>query len=159
MPVDLVQAIDLFGRLSQQAGVERGDVTRQLLELVAAWIERTSGVTCSLSAAWSVWWAVYQRYDCLRQSGSAAADVAHVFGINPYDLTGDQLAAMHANIPRAQAQKRLAAGKFIFRTVQDCRDYSRLVLLATGDRMQADAALTQALAMYTDSKTGFDRFT
>lgn len=151
LDIDLVDAVELLETLEKQANVKKRTPNPKLLDLVVAWIERTCGAQCSRSCAWVVWWSVYQRLETLRRKSIKYADVASTFHVNPFELTGDQLAGLHSNIARAKAQGMLASGKYDSHNWNAVYD---LVLLATGDKEQAERAKTKALERYVNAKTG-----
>lgn len=149
LTLNLMDASDTFERLEHQAKIVKRYPNVQLLDLVAAWIERQCGGQVSRTVAWAVWWSVHERIEALRQSVIRHADVAAAYHINPFAMTDDQFVGLYANIPRVNAQQILASGKYD-RT--DYRAVYDLVLLATGSKQKAERAKIDALERYVDAQ-------
>jgi hypothetical protein len=125
--------------------------TVDLLEIVAAWVERRHSVKLTLTAAWQLWWGICETLDRARKSHQRVADVGAWLHIDATQMAEQQLFGLLANIPRIQSQLRLHAGQF------DALDYEgvyQLVLAATGDERQAREARIKALERYVDSCCG-----
>lgn len=112
------------------------------------------GLKISLSGAWQLWRGVCLYVDRLRKREAISADIAHWFGVNPFELSEPQRAALYANLHRVQAQAILNAGNYSPTDFQGMYD---LTLLATGSEHQALAARALAMKRYVESKVAKDK--
>lgn len=99
------------------------------------------------TAAYLCWRLVFDLLDRIRQKHTSLADIAFWYGIDPFKLTETRQLALIANLPRVQAQDTLHAGRY---DSTDYRGVFSLVLLATNDIKQAEAAQAAALERYVD---------
>lgn len=149
LTVNLLEAAEAFDRMETRAKTKGRHPNVQLLDLVAGWIERQCGGQCTRTAAWIVWWIVYERLDILRRKTVRQADVAIAFGVNPFGMTEDQFTGLFLNIPRAKAQQILQSGKY---DPTNWQNVYELVLLATGDKQAAERAKNDAAERYVDAQ-------
>jgi hypothetical protein len=80
------------------------------------------------------------------------AQIAYWYKIDPYQLNVMQRHGLLANLPKVQAQQRIADGNFESTNYENLYD---LVLLATGNEKKARKARAAALERYVDQQTGF----
>lgn len=149
--IELIEAEAAFGDIESECGLVGRSPTVQLLDAVAAWLALRGVDGCSRSVAWQVWWAIYERIDCIRKATQTDAEIAYWFHVDPFSMTDEQRLGLLANLPRVKAQAALADGKF------NGTDYNyvyHLTLLATGDEKQAQSAKADALERYVDAKMG-----
>ncbi len=151
LTIDLLEADKAFSAIESECGARGPTPTAKLLGMVAEWIISQGIPQCSLSAAWQVWWAIYERIDHIRKQAEIDAEIAFWFHVNPFTLTAEQRVGLLANMPRVKAQSRLHNGQF---DPTDYRGAYALTLLATGDKAQADRAKANALERYVDAKMG-----
>lgn len=136
-------------RLSHSMPVVNGRLIpdREFLTRVAGVLALAWRRPVSATIAYQVWHVAWRWMDVQRERAEQAADVAYWYGIDPFGLTLEQHAGLHANLPRVQAQARLAAGQF------DPCDYEamyHLTLLATGDEQAALAARARGIRAMMD---------
>ncbi len=86
------------------------------------------------AAAWQIWLAVYRRVEIEARRYEAECDLAYWYGFNTFALTGEQKAALLANLPRVKAQDRLHSGKL---GVKSAEGAYNLAKLATGSEKVA----------------------
>ena len=124
--------------------------TEEFLAQVAAWLHARGLKNCTLTSAWQLWRIASDRIARLRTEASHLADLAYWYGINPWQLTDNQQATLHANLMRVQAQQRVESGKF---DPTDYRGVHDLILLAYDDEELALAYQAEALERYVDAQT------
>ena len=125
--------------------------TVELLATVASYVQRRFSLDCSLTTAWTFWWAVCEVCDRLRKRSERIAEIGHWLHVDGTRLSDTQLFGLAANLPRIKAQNKVNAGQF------DPTDYQgvyRLVLQATGDEQQARKAQADAAERFVDSRIG-----
>lgn len=148
LTLDLLVADRQFRRL-------RGDCTEQdwfaFLDSASRWLESLGVAGVTRSIAWQVWWVVYERIEQLRVRSELEAEIAFWFHVDPSKLSAEQKVGMIANLDRCKAQQRLNIGNF---DGADWETVYRLVLMATGDRAQAEKAKGDAMERYVDAKMG-----
>lgn len=149
LDLDLIATEETFVALEKKCNVTGSHPTTLLLDAVVQWLDSLGVPGCTRSAAWQVWWAVYERIDHLRKATQLNAELAYWFHVDPFGMTDEQRLGLIANLPRMKAQSTLHNGKF------NGADYNyvyHLTLLATGDKSQAQRARADALERYVDSK-------
>ncbi len=147
--LDLTATQDAFTAIEDKCEVTGSRPNTLLLDTVSAWLSERGVHGCTRSAAWQVWWAVYERIDHIRKATQLNAEIAYWFHVDPFGMTDEQRLGLIANLPRVKAQSALADGKF------NGTDYNyvyHLTLLATGDEKQARRAKADALERYVDAK-------
>lgn len=148
--IDPIEAHTKFGELEKQAETNGTHPNAKLLDLVAGWLEGFGVESPTRTAAWSVWWLVYEAIEIIRKQTTRDAELAFWYGINPFELDGRQRVGLMANIDRVKAQKTLHDGRY---RSTDYEFIYHATLLATGDQQAANAARSEALERYVDSKT------
>ena len=150
--LDLRDAERAFVSIETKCGVRGCKPTEALLDELAKWLFSVAGsVVCTRTAAWQVWWAVYERIEQLRRDAELNADLSYWYHVDAFSLTAEQRLGLLFNLPRVKAQGRLAAGNF---DSTDYRAIYNLTLLATGDEAQAERAKADALERFVDAKMG-----
>lgn len=125
--------------------------TIELLSAVATWATDRFRVNFTLTAAWQLWWAICELIEKTRKAHQRIADIGAWLHIDGTNLCEDQLFGLLSNLPRIKAQHKLHTGQF------DPLKYEavyELVLLATGNEIQAKAARAEALEKYVTSRCG-----
>jgi hypothetical protein len=150
--LDLAQEIKKIDSSCRLTKNKEGQLspTVELLTKLSELLSKHWNCQVTESQAYQVWCAVFEiEYDS-QQKAKHQADVAFWYGLNPHELTDDQLAGLYANLDRVKCQQRLELGNV------DAMDYEQiysLTMIAYDDEERASKARSQSMKALVDYET------
>jgi hypothetical protein len=147
LELNAIEAATTFERIESAVGLKTSKPTLALLDSLVDWLD-SLGIKATRTAAWAVWWALYEHLDQIGKRTAIMADLAFWYGVDPFQLDEHSRTALWCNLPRVKAQQQLHDGKF------DSTNYKQvyqLVLQATGDEQQARKAQADALERFVEA--------
>lgn len=147
--IDIVAAIETFQQLEAEAKIVNRTPNAELLELVAQWLLVREGVEVPPSAAWQLWWVVYELENSARRAMQQDAELAFWYSIQPGTLSEKQRVGLLANLSRVKAQDTLHNGRF---SSTDFNGVYGLVMAATGNKALAEKAKSDAAERYAEAE-------
>ena len=82
--LDLLATEVIFSGIENACHLVGSRPTALLLDSVADWLASLGVSNCTRTAAWQVWWAVYERIDHLRKAAQVNAHLAFWYHIDPF---------------------------------------------------------------------------
>lgn len=148
--IDLLRDFETLNKLEAQAGLsaESRKPTPMLLTLVTAWLMSMGVTDCPPSAAWQVWWLMYEMANEYKQRFQVEAELSFWYKLDAFKLTTPQKIGLRENLSRVKAQAKIESGQF------DPLDHIavyNLYLAATGDEALAVRARSQSQEAYLEA--------
>tara|TARA_R110002167_G_scaffold44383_5_gene133572 strand:- start:2193 stop:2681 length:489 start_codon:yes stop_codon:yes gene_type:complete len=144
-----IQIIQGKSKLPQEKGYVKP--TLGFLKGVADYLEGVLFKKVSSTQALQIWYGASIVQNHLADKNKLHSDVGHWYGVNPFDLTSDELTSLHGNLPRVKAQQRIERGDYDQTCVVTAYE---IHMLAYDDEDRALRARSAAAKLKSQTPTG-----